>query len=55
MDKEDLTERRFELRARIHTLEWDKQHNQLNFAHNKLLDELKKELQTIESEITNLK
>jgi len=54
MDKDDLTERRFELRARVHTLEWDKQHNQLNFAHDKLLDELKKEIQRIDSEINSI-
>jgi hypothetical protein len=46
-----LKARKSEIIKRIHTLEWDKSKNQINFAHEKLLKDLKEELKTIEEQL----
>lgn len=49
--KEQLIERKAELKRKIMIYEWDKKHKQINFAHMEQLENLKKELEDIENKL----
>ncbi len=51
MEKDELKKRMSELKKRIMTLEWDKQHNQIHIGHDRQLEEMKKELKEIKKEL----
>jgi len=55
MNEAELVEKRSELKKKILVLEWDKKRSQLNFGKNNQLEEYKKELDTIESELGIIK
>ena len=52
MDKQkDITNKISTLKRKILTLEWDKQRNQIHFARSKQLDEYKKQLQSLQTQL----
>jgi hypothetical protein len=51
MSEEKLKEKITDIKKKIVSLEWDKQHNQLNFAKDALLNEYKEQLEKIEAEL----
>ena len=51
MEQEELHKKRSELRTKIATLEWDKDHRQINFAKSMMLTKYKEEMQKIEDEL----
>jgi len=51
MSKEDLMDKKSELRKKILTLKWDKEQNQIGFAKTNQLEECKKELEMVEAEL----
>ena len=54
MNEEELLEKRSELKSKILILDWDKKMSQLNFGKNQHLEEYKKELEKIESELIKI-
>lgn len=48
---ENLNERKFELMRQISTLEWDKSRKQMHIALEVKLDQLKKELEEIQTQL----
>ena len=54
MNEEELLERRSELKKDILTLEWDKKMSQINFGKTQRLEECKKELEKIETELNSV-
>ncbi|MBN2367421.1 hypothetical protein JXC34_00255 [Candidatus Woesearchaeota archaeon] len=47
----ELIDRKAVLRKKILTLEWDRKRQQINFSRNLQLEEYKKELKELESEL----
>jgi hypothetical protein len=51
MEQDELHQRRSELRTKIATLEWDKDHRQINFAKKMMLTKYKEEMDSIEVQL----
>lgn len=52
MDEPELIEKRAELKKKVLILEWDKKRSQINFGKIKQLEEYKKEIEIIESQLS---
>ncbi len=51
MDEPELIEKRAELKKKVLVLEWDKKMSQINFGKSRQLEEYKKEIDVIESQL----
>ena len=49
--RQELLNKRSELTRKILTLQWDKNHRQINFSKNKQLEDYKKELEEVENQL----